>query len=72
MDCRACVKSRYDGRGLECAKMGKGCKGRQGTGAKVIMDGRERLKKGGGVHMGKERGGSAEWIQERGMATGGR
>lgn len=45
VDRRACVKSRYDGRGLECIKMGKRSKGRQGTGVEVIRDGREWLRK---------------------------
>lgn len=41
VDCKVCVKSRYDGRGLECAKMGKWRKGRQGKGENVIKDKRE-------------------------------
>lgn len=51
-----CVKSRYDGKGLECAKMGKRSKGRQGKGEKVIRDGRERLWECGAVQIGKGRG----------------
>jgi len=37
----ACVKSRYDGRGLECAKMGKWRKVRQETWVNVSSNERE-------------------------------
>ena len=67
MDCRACVKSRYDGRGLECAKMGKGEK--EDKERERTSLGMERRVKVGGVKMGKE-GWVAVSINQSSMATG--
>lgn len=64
MDCRACEKNRYDGRGMECAKMGKWRNGGEWGGGSRLWKG---VTGGGWIEKQREVAGSISHIY---MAVG--